>query len=255
MRSKRFEILDARPVNQDGYVSEWPEVGLIAMDGPNDPKPSIRIENGEIVELDGRQRADFDMLDTFIASYGINLERAVEANAIDSVRLAHMLCDINIPRHELIPLTTALTPAKAAEVVSRMSVLEMMAAVTKLRARKRPAMQGHVTSVTDNPVQLAADAAEAGIRGFAEEETTVGIVRYAPLNALAVLVGSQTGRPGNPYSHVRGGGSHRTPARDARAHVLRGDGLGLRHRSGSSWMATTPRGRRRSWLPATPPVA
>ncbi|HEY3410619.1 MAG TPA: propanediol/glycerol family dehydratase large subunit, partial [Propionicimonas sp.] len=133
---------------------------------------------------------------TFIASYGINLERAVEANAIDSVRLAHMLCDINIPRDELIPLTTALTPAKAAEVVSRMSVLEMMAAVTKLRARKRPAMQGHVTSVTDNPVQLAADAAEAGIRGFAEEETTVGIVRYAPLNALAVLVGSQTGRPG-----------------------------------------------------------
>ena len=68
MRSKRFEVLDARPVNQDGFVAEWPEVGLIAMDGPNDPKPSIRIENGEIVELDGRQRADFDMLDTFIAA-------------------------------------------------------------------------------------------------------------------------------------------------------------------------------------------
>ena len=196
MRSKRFEVLDARPVNQDGFVAEWPEVGLIAMDGPNDPKPSITIENGVVVELDGKRRADFDMLDTFIATYGMNLERAVEVNAMDSVRLAHMLCDINVPRHELIPLTTAMTPAKAAEVVSKLSVLEMMSAVTKFRARKTPANQCHVTNVADNPVQIAADAAEAGLRGFAEEETTVGIVRYAPFNALAVLVGSQTGRPG-----------------------------------------------------------
>ena len=196
MRSKRFEVLDARPVNQDGYVTEWAEVGLIAMDGPNDPKPSITIENGVVVELDGKRRADFDMIDTFIASYGMNLDRAVEVNAMDSVKLAHMLCDINVSRSELIPLTTAMTPAKAAEVVSQMSVLEMMMAVTKMRARKTPANQCHVTNVADNPVQIAADAAEAGLRGFAEEETTVGIVRYAPFNALALLVGSQTGRPG-----------------------------------------------------------
>lgn len=196
MRSKRFEVLDARPVNQDGYVTEWPEVGLIAMDGPNDPKPSIRIENGRVVELDGKCEADFDMLDTFIATYGINLEKAEEVNATDSVRLAHMLCDINVPRSTLIPLTTAMTPAKAAEVVSKMSVLEMMSAVTKLRARKTPANQCHVTNLADNPVQIAADAAEAALRGFAEEETTVGIVRYAPFNALAILVGAQVGRPG-----------------------------------------------------------
>jgi propanediol dehydratase large subunit len=196
VRSKRFEVLDARPVNQDGYVTEWAEVGLIAMDGPNDPKPSITIENGVVVELDGKRRADFDMIDTFIASYGMNLDRAVEVNAMDSVKLAHMLCDINVSRSELIPLTTAMTPAKAAEVVSQMSVLEMMMAVTKMRARKTPANQCHVTNVADNPVQIAADAAEAGLRGFAEEETTVGIVRYAPFNALALLVGSQTGRPG-----------------------------------------------------------
>jgi propanediol dehydratase large subunit len=166
------------------------------MDGPNDPKPSITIENGVVVELDGKRRADFDMIDTFIASYGMNLDRAVEVNAMDSVKLAHMLCDINVSRSELIPLTTAMTPAKAAEVVSQMSVLEMMMAVTKMRARKTPANQCHVTNVADNPVQIAADAAEAGLRGFAEEETTVGIVRYAPFNALALLVGSQTGRPG-----------------------------------------------------------
>ena len=34
------------------------------------------------------------------------------------------------------------------------------------------------------------------MRGFAEVETTVGVSRYAPLNALAVLVGSQIGRGG-----------------------------------------------------------
>ncbi|CAL8968934.1 Propanediol dehydratase large subunit [Tessaracoccus sp. O5.2] len=196
MRSKRFEALDARPVNQDGFVTEWPEVGLIAMDSPNDPKPSLRIENGKIVELDGKQCADFDMLDTFIATYGINLERAEEAMAIDSLTFARMLCDINVPRSQIIPLSTAMTPAKVTEVVGKMSVLEMMMAVTKLRARKSPANQCHVTNVQDHPVLIAADAAESGIRGFAEMETTVAVVRYAPFNALSLLVGAQTGRPG-----------------------------------------------------------
>ena len=69
MKSKRFEVLAARPVNQDGYVQEWPEVGLIAMNSPFDPKPSIKIENGVITEMDGKCRADFDMLDTFIADH------------------------------------------------------------------------------------------------------------------------------------------------------------------------------------------
>ena len=76
MKSKRFEVLANRPVNQDGYVKEWPEVGLIAMNSPFDPTPSIKIENGRITELDGKCRADFDMLDTFIADHAIRLENA-----------------------------------------------------------------------------------------------------------------------------------------------------------------------------------
>ena len=44
MRSKRFLELEKRPVNQDGFVKEWPEEGLIAMESPYDPKPSIKIE-------------------------------------------------------------------------------------------------------------------------------------------------------------------------------------------------------------------
>lgn len=177
MRSKRFEALDARPVNQDGFVTEWPEVGLIAIDSPSDPKPSIKIENGEVVEMDGKRVDEFDMLDSFIARYGINLENAEKAMSIDSIDMARMLCDINVPRADVIALTTAMTPAKLTEVISNMSVLEMMMGVTKMRARKKPANQCHVTNVADNPVQIAADAAEAALRGFAEMETTMGVAR------------------------------------------------------------------------------
>ena len=41
-----------------------------------------------------------------------------------------------------------------------------------------------------------ADAAEAALRGFAEIETTVRVARFAPFNALAILIGAQTGRGG-----------------------------------------------------------
>ena len=71
MKSKRFEALDARPVNQDGYAKEWPEVGFIAMNSPFDPTPSITIVNGVVTEMDGKAAADFDMLDAFIAKYSI----------------------------------------------------------------------------------------------------------------------------------------------------------------------------------------
>lgn len=196
MRSKRFEVLDARPVNQDGYVTEWPEVGLVAVDSPNDPTPSISIENGRIVELDGKKLADFDLIDSFVARYGINIDFAEEAMAVDSLEFARRLVDINVPRSELVKYTTAFTPAKLTEVVNQLTVLEMMMAVNKMRARLQPANQCHVTNTRDNPVLLAADAAEAALRGFAEEETTVGVVRYYPFNALSVLVGAQTGRPG-----------------------------------------------------------
>lgn len=196
MRSKRFEYLDQRPVNQDGYIKEWAEVGLIAMNSPFDPKPSIKIENGVVVEMDGKTRDKFDMLDVFIADYAIDLDRAEEAMAKDSLDIARMLVDINVTRDEVLYYTTAVTPAKLVEIVGNLSVLEAMMGITKMRARKQPANQCHVTNVKDNMIQIAADAAEAAVRGFAEMETTVGIVRYAPFNALAIMLGSNVGRPG-----------------------------------------------------------
>jgi propanediol dehydratase large subunit len=81
-------------------------------------------------------------------------------------------------------------------VIGLLDPVELMLALKKLRARRAPGNQAHVTNLKESPSLLAADAAEAARRGFAEIETTVGVARYAPLNALALLVGSQTGRPG-----------------------------------------------------------
>ncbi|MTI57642.1 propanediol/glycerol family dehydratase large subunit [Geosporobacter ferrireducens] len=196
MKSKRFQVLAERPVNKDGFVKEWSEVGLIAMNSPQDPKPSIKIVNGKVVELDGKKRENFDMLDSFIADHAINLSLAEEAMNINSLEFARKLVDINIPRGEIVKYTTAMTPAKIVEVVGHLNVLEMMMAATKMRTRRIPSNQCHVTNVKDNPIQIAADAAEAAVRGFDEQETTVGVARIAPFNALALMVGAQVGRPG-----------------------------------------------------------
>lgn len=196
MRSKRFEALAKRPVNQDGFVKDWVEEGFIAMESPNDPTPSIKIVNGKVVELDGKPESQFDLIDQYIARYGINLANAEKAMAMDSVKIANMLCDPNIKRDEIIPLTTAMTPAKIVEVMGHMNVVEMMMSMQKMRARRTPSQQAHVTNVRDNPVQIAADAAEGALRGFDEQETTVAVARYAPFNAISLLIGSQVGRPG-----------------------------------------------------------
>ncbi|MFP4020596.1 MAG: propanediol/glycerol family dehydratase large subunit [Halanaerobium sp.] len=195
-RSKRFEILDQRPVHKDGFIKEWPEAGLVAMEGPEDPKPSVKIKDGKIVELDGKKREDFDMLDQFIADHTLDVDIIEDVMAQDSRELAHKIVDVNFSRDEIKKLGLGMTPAKMVEVVGHMNVVEMMFAVQKMRARKTPSNQCHVTNVKDHPALLAADAAEAALRGFDELETTVGIVRYAPSNAISIMVGGQTGRGG-----------------------------------------------------------
>ena len=195
-QSKRFEALSQRPVNQDGFITEWPEAGLVAMESPYDPEPSIRVEKGVIVDMDGKLRLDFDFMDTFIADHAIDVAAAEEAMALDSVEMARKLVDIHVDKRELSRLAGGMTPAKLCAVLRHMNVVEMMMAMQKVRERRMPANQCHVTNLRDNPVQIACDAAEGAFRGFAEEETTVGIARYAPLCALGLLVGSQCGRPG-----------------------------------------------------------
>ena len=195
-RQKRFEVLEKRAVNKDGFIKEWVDVGLVAMDSPNDPIPSIKVVGGKVVELDGKARNDFDMIDTFIADHCIDTAVAEEAMAMDSNEIARMLVDINVPRKDVVRLSVGMSPAKYVDVLKRLNVVEMMMAMQKLRPRKTPANQAHVTNVKDSPALLAADAAEASYRGFAEIETTVGVGRYAPMNAMCLLIGGQVGRPG-----------------------------------------------------------
>jgi propanediol dehydratase large subunit len=195
-RSERFVSREQRELRRELLISPYPELGLVAMDGPNDPEPSLEVENGRVVLMDGRRAEDFDVIDRFVARYGLDLEVAAEAVELYDEEIARRLVDVDVPRAELVRLSRGLTPARLARVVSSLDPVELMFALKKLRARRVPANQAHVTNLKENPALLAADAAEAAARGFAELETTVGVSRYAPLNAIAILVGSQTGRPG-----------------------------------------------------------
>jgi propanediol dehydratase large subunit len=196
MRSRRFWSRDRRELHREQLVLPLPELGLVAADGPNDPAPELVVENGVIARMDGRAAAEFDVIDRFIAAHGLDLEVADEAMTLDDAELARMLVDVNVSRAELVRLARGLTPAKLARVISLLDPVELMLALKKLRSRRAPSNQAHVTNLKESPALLAADAAEAARRGFSEIETTVGVARYAPLNAIALLVGSQTGRPG-----------------------------------------------------------
>jgi propanediol dehydratase large subunit len=194
--SERFASRGRRDLALEPLVSPLPELGLVAANGPSDPEPELVVVDGAVTRMDGRDAADFDVIDRFVVAHGLDLDVAAEAMALDDQEIGRRLVDIGVPRAELVRLSRGLTPAKLARVIGLLDPVELMLALKKLRARRAPANQAHVTNLAESPALLAADAAEAARRGFAEMETTVGVARYAPLNALALLVGSQTGRPG-----------------------------------------------------------
>ena len=194
--SKRSAFFGSRTISRDVVVPEYPELGLIAFASPNDPEPSIRVEDGRIVEIDGVVEADFDLIDAFLAAHGIDPAIAEEAMAIDDVAFARMLCGADVPRTDILRLVEGMTPGKVARVLSLLTPLELMQAMAKMRARRTPSIQAHVTNRIDHPLLIAADAASAVALGFRELETTVPVLRDAPLVALALLIGSQVPAPG-----------------------------------------------------------
>ena len=195
-RSARYVAREQRGLRREVLIEPLAELGLVAMDSPNDPEPSLVVRDDEVVAIDGRDRESWDALDHFIASFGLDLEVARGAAELSDADIARKLVDVDVTRGELVRLSRGLTPARLAHVIGMLDPVELMFALKKLRARRAPANQAHVTNLKENPALLAADAAEAAARGFAELETTVGVSRYAPLNAIALLVGSQTGRRG-----------------------------------------------------------
>src|SRR3954469_6636786 len=198
-RWRRFADWDERPLRLDRFAVEDAQNGFAAFRSPNDPKPGLRIENGRVTSLDGKAEADFDMIDLFIARHHIDPEIAPVAMAMSSGELARMLVDFNIPRTELTRLAHGLTPAKLAEVVAQLNAMEIAFAYSKMRARKTPGNQGHVTNAKDDPLQLAADAATAVAFGFDEIETTQRVARNAWSNAVACAVGGAVGRWGTLF--------------------------------------------------------
>lgn len=195
-RLGRFKVLDAKPVNLDGFSVPDVGLGLVAMHSENDPTPSLVIGDGVVLELDGKPATEFDVIDEFIARYGIDLTVAAEAMALDDVELARMAVDVNVSRAEVVRLIGGTTPAKLARVMAAMSPVEMQMAMAKMRVRRTPSNQAHVTNQLDDPLLIAADAASAVAYGFREVETTVPVLGDAPSNAVALLIGSQVGTPG-----------------------------------------------------------
>ncbi len=93
-------------------MQEWPEVGMVALDSEFDPSPSVRVVDGKIVEMDGRDRADFDFIDQFIADHAIDVTTTEQSMAIPAAEIAGMLVDPRVTRDEVIAVTNGLTPAK-----------------------------------------------------------------------------------------------------------------------------------------------
>jgi len=195
-RWRRFAEWDERPLRLDKFAREDPANGFSAFRSPADPKPGVALESGRIASMDGVLAHDIDMIDAFIAHHHLDPEVAAEAMAMDSDLLARMLVDMTVPRATLVRLARGCTPAKLADVVSRLTALEIAFAYSKMRARRTPGNQGHVTNAKDDPLQLAADAAVAVAYGFDEIETTMRVSRNAWSNALACAVGAAVGRWG-----------------------------------------------------------
>ena len=115
-RSRRFASRAARDLHLEQLVSPYPELGLVAANGPDDPEPELVVEDGVVARMDGREAGEFDVIDRFVVAHGLDLDVAAEAMALDDVALARMLVDVDVPRGELVRLSRGLTPAKLVNV-------------------------------------------------------------------------------------------------------------------------------------------
>jgi propanediol dehydratase large subunit len=192
----RVRFMDAQRVNLDGFAVEDAELGLVAMRSPYDPPPGLVIRDGRVTEMDGVPEDRFDSLDAYIARHGIDLAVAEEAMRLPDVEFARRLVSPDVPRSEIIRLSAGATPAKLARVLALLRPPELGQAMTKMRARRTPSNQAHVTNRLDDPLLLAADSATAAAFGFREVETTVPVLADAPSNAVACLIGAAVGAQG-----------------------------------------------------------
>ena len=182
MRSKRFEILGARPVNKDGYVKRmaWSRVNSNELSFRSKTKcESRKWENSWTW---WKERENFDLLDYFIADYGIIAENAEKVMAMDSTEIARKFSWYKcIERWNIENNSFSYSSKSSWSNGGKWQCWKWWWQLTKWEQEKLHQTNSHVTNIKDNPVQIAADAAEGSLRGFSEEETTVAVARYAPL--------------------------------------------------------------------------
>ncbi|ODR27109.1 propanediol/glycerol family dehydratase large subunit [Mycolicibacterium porcinum] len=196
-RLGRIRLLDEQRVNLDGFAQADPELGMISHLSPHDPEPSWKVAgDGTVLEMDSKAAADFDTIDEFIVRYAVDPVQAPQSMAMSEVDLARMIVDSAVPREEVLRVCGGLTPAKMARVVAMLQPVEIQIAMMKMRARRTPANQAHVTNRLDDPLLIAADAATAVVYGFRELEATVPVLDDAPAVAVGLLIGSQVPAPG-----------------------------------------------------------
>ncbi|ORA32880.1 propanediol/glycerol family dehydratase large subunit [Mycobacterium aquaticum] len=196
-RLGRIRMLDEQRVNLDGFAEADPELGMISHLSPHDPEPSwVVADDGTVLEMDSTRATDFDTIDEFIVRYAIDRAEAPRSMAIAEVDLARMIVDSSVSREQVLRVCAGLTPAKMARVVAMLQPVEIQMAMMKMRARRTPANQAHVTNRLDDPLLIAADAATAVVYGFRELEATVPVLDDAPAVAVGLLIGSQVPAPG-----------------------------------------------------------
>src|SRR5262245_9275150 len=111
-RSSRFAAREERELRRELLIAPHPELGLVAMNGPNDPEPGLEVEDGRVVALDGRSETAFDALDSFIARHGFDLEVVEEAMALDEHDLARRLVDVDVSSEGLVRLGCGIASAR-----------------------------------------------------------------------------------------------------------------------------------------------
>ena len=168
------------------------QAGLIVVDSPHDPKPSLRLVNGRVEEMDGKQRADFDALDLFIADHSLDLEAATEAMSTDSRQLAHMLVDINVPAATMRRSPVA-APRPSSGHRPHMNVLEMMMGAGEDARPPHAGQPGACDQLARAPGPAGGRCGRGGAARLRRGRDDRAVARNAPFNALAILVGTQTG--------------------------------------------------------------
>lgn len=196
-RLGRIRLLDRQRVNLDGFAEPDPELGMISHRSPYDPEPSWVVgPDGSVLEMDSKPAADFDTIDEFVVRYAVDHAQAPTSMAMSEVELARLIVDASVPRADVLAVCAGLTPAKMARAVASLHPVEIQMAMMKMRARRTPANQAHVTNRLDDPLLIAADAATAVVYGFRELEATVPVLDDAPAVAVGLLIGSQVPAPG-----------------------------------------------------------